>query len=70
MILDQIKVNGLHVPAGFSQLCPDFRVLRLIVCRKGVIDPKTPADRGTKKRIRFLSNTEEIQNNSDNSEGI
>ena len=46
-VLDQLKVNDLHVPAVVLQLCPDLRVLRLIVCRKGVLDPKTPANRDT-----------------------
>ncbi len=57
-ILDEKKVDDLHVPAVFLQLCPDLCVLRWIVCRKGVLDPKTPAKRDTgypSQAIQFLA---------------
>jgi hypothetical protein len=52
-----------------------------IVFRKGILDPKTPANldilakqcnswlRGTKNRFGFLSNTERIQKNSEEFRG-
>ena len=55
MFLDEIKVDGLQVPAVFLQLCPDLCVLRWIVCRKGVLDPKKPANRDTGQAIQFLA---------------
>ena len=51
MFLDQMMVADLHILAGLLQLSLDLCVLlRLdvwIVCRKGVPDPKIPADRET-----------------------
>ena len=55
MKLDQIKVDDLHAPAGFLPSCPDLCVLRWIVCRKGVLDPKKPANRDTGQAIQFLA---------------
>ncbi len=58
MFLDEIKVDALHVLARFLQFCPDLCVLRWIVCRKGVLDPKTPANGDTghpNQAIQFLA---------------
>ncbi len=58
MFLDEIKVDDLHVSAVFLQFCPDLFVLRWIVCRKGVLDPKTPAKRDTgnpSQAIQFMA---------------
>jgi hypothetical protein len=75
-----MKVTDFHVAAGLLQKCSDFTWLaELIVCRKGNLDPKTPANRhtgcpgkampflaaGHNIRTCFLRNAEIIQNNSD-----
>ncbi len=58
VFLDEIKVDDLHVPAFFLQFCRDLCDLLWIVCRKGVPDPKTPANRDTgypSQAIQFLA---------------
>ncbi len=58
MFLDEIMVDDLPVFAFFLQFCPVLCVLRWVVCRKGVLDPKTPAERDTgnpSQAIKFMA---------------